>query len=407
MDSSNIKINPWCVFLFLILSSSCNFFYLFPNEIGNISLKDFSIILILLCFCCSSFYIFKSKVIFNKVFCFIEISTIILVLTSSYAALIHWRQPLWYGIRAQRLYLIYPFLLLIYLSLFKSNKINFKQIVKVLYTFSIIELFISAFQVFITPNFIFLNIQISKGGRFFGVPLRLYLEDSKYIILFCSFYSLDKFIREEKILSNGLFSFLSLLLLALIDQSRMLIVTFIITFVLLIFKAKIGRKKKLSFIVATLFLLICFLFTPFANSIFSLLNKTSADTSEIRAIGRTFYLDTLKQSPILSGGFVNTDWELSIIGARMNEFIFANDNGIFGFLFYYGLIGLLYIFFLYFFLIKKSYFIYKKTKNISLFTFIVFSLIGSYSVYSFGMSAHIGFPIILILLEVYPLNTLN
>lgn len=397
----NIHVNFWCLLLFFILASTCNFFYLLPSFYSaiNLSSKDFSIVLILICFAFAFLYIVQTKALFTKIFLFIELGTFILAISSSYTAMIHWGQPLWYGIRAQRLNLIYPILFLTYYSLYKTKKVSFKQIVKVFYAFSFIELFLSFIQVFVTPHYIFMNIQISEGGRF-GSPLRLYLEDSKYIIFFCSFYSLDKFIRNRDIVKNGLFVVSSLLLLAFIDQSRMLIACFVFAFAMFILFSHINYKRKLLWIIVSIVLFTLFLFTSFGASIISLLNKTNyVDTSEIRQIGRQFYLDTLRNNPLFGGGFVNTDWEPSVIGSRMNEYIFANDNGVFGFLFYYGLTGMLYVILLYAYLIKKAYVISKKTKDISLIIYILFSLIGIYSIYSFGMSAHIGFPLLLILLE--------
>lgn len=80
------------------------------------------------------------------------------------------------------------------------------------------------------------------------------------------------------------------------------------------------------------------------QSILPALNGTGrSDTLEIREIGRNFYLDVIRNHPILGGGYINTQWEPAYIASRQSEGITWVDNGIFGFMYFYGGIGLAWV----------------------------------------------------------------
>lgn len=65
---------------------------------------------------------------------------------------------------------------------------------------------------------------------------------------------------------------------------------------------------------------------------------------DIRSVGRELYLRTLFEHPILGGGYPNTHYEPAMTAATDgNSAIYMSDNGIFGFFYLYGGIGIIWI----------------------------------------------------------------
>ena len=63
--------------------------------------------------------------------------------------------------------------------------------------------------------------------------------------------------------------------------------------------------------------------------------------NDIRSIGKEYYREQLSKSPIIGRGYINTDWQPAYVGAGMNRQIYLNDNGLMGFTFVFGILGLI------------------------------------------------------------------
>ena len=117
---------------------------------------------------------------------------------------------------------------------------------------------------------------------------------------------------------------------------------------------------------------------------FGLVSQSSyLDTMAIRNDARTFYMNELFKSPIrvLFGcGYPNTDFQLAAIASGFNQgFIFA-DNGIFSFIYAYGLLGVLFLLCLYFGCMRSAIEIYKCKNDVRYLTFFIFIVAISYNI---------------------------
>ena len=185
-----------------------------------------------------------------------------------------------------------------------------------------------------------------------------------------------------------------------VTKSRMAIVALMIASALAVLSIRF-TIKKLLLILLFFAVLIAFFTSSIGQDTLSIVFDTGeivgGDTSEIRELGRAFYLDAVSKSwkTILFGcGFVNTDWPQSVVGSGITLQYNYNDNGMFGLLFYYGITFVVWVFAFYFRLLKDSW------KNARMIFFLLLAdLLGCVSLFPSMYSTTLYFPLICAILE--------
>jgi hypothetical protein len=384
ISTANRHFNFYGLYFFLILALNLNFFYLLDDDFSiiGISISDFDLILTFLLLIFVAIRYPRAFINYrNTSFYAIELSLLFLMLSSSIRASIHYSQPLWYGIRAQREYIIFPFLYFCYDLLNKQKKIFKKDIINVLYFISSIEMILGLLQVFVFPSTIFLHI---GGGYRYGM-IRFWMNIGYISITF--FISLNRLIRKQHIYSNLLFVSFCLLFLTEVTKWRMpLIALFISLFFSVMFFSNLSQRKKAGFLAFSVLFCVIFSSTNIGKDILqAILNGGETDTSNIRELGRSLYLQEVLANPVFGGGFANILWPQAVYGSYYSQQIYWVDNGIFGYVFYFGLIGLLFVLILYIFLFKRALFFQKRFHDFSLLAYLIYSVISLYTVLGLGM----------------------
>lgn len=389
----SIKINIHCILLFIVLAFNINFFYLLDNDVFH--LKDLNIVIILvwvLTFLVSSRFKINKKILIN--FSILFGGCILLAITSSIQSYMLYSQNFILGFRAQRLWIIYPIVYFILHSLLLRKKICIQQIVKVLYLFCFIELFIGFLQFLVYEHIDFTNVMTTNR---YG-DYRFYFNDE--ILNLMLIYSFIEYIRGKSKIFNLTYIFLALLFHLFITKGRMSFITLSMTLFLILFvfsKISMNKKSKLMFFFFLIFLAICF--TSMGKDIINVIFGVSENTTaSIREQGRQFYIETIKKYPLLGGGYINTLWAPAFAGANMDQGIFIVDNGVFGFMFEYGLLGLFFLLLFYIFLIKKAVYVYKQTNNSFFIGYIIFSILGMYTLLKMGTTSSLETPIFMTLI---------
>jgi hypothetical protein len=370
--------------LFVVLACAFNLFYLVNSAV--FPLEDINLIVILVW---ALFELLsKSKIIKTRTYLYFScyfICSCVLVLCSSIQSHNLYLQPIWYGIRAQRYALVYPFLLFIILSLVDGNKISISEIKGVLFLFCSILLFVGFLQQFLYEDKVFTFVYTNGGSRY-GNYIKLGFDVDLLIIT--SFFALNNFSKSNNPL-NLVYLLLVFCFLLFVEQSRMMVVAFGLSVVIsYFFFLKGSYRQKSIMAVLFLFVFIVFCFSDMASDLFSSLISGDFGTSEIRKEGRSFYFDTLK-SYFLGGGFINTDWDLSVTGAKFDIGYFVVDNGVFGYFFTYGWPGILSFIILYFFSFKKAIRVCK-FGDFSFLGYLLFAILASFTVASMGMTQSIS-----------------
>jgi hypothetical protein len=107
------------------------------------------------------------------------------------------------------------------------------------------------------------------------------------------------------------------------------------------------------------------------------------NTMEIRYLGRTRYLTQLCESVktfLLGCGYPNSLYSPAAAKAGYNISINLNDNGMYGFMYIYGIVGVIVVIVLMIRMFKMSYKIFKRTDNTVFLMYMILHVCMSYNI---------------------------
>lgn len=375
--------NNWIIALFLVLMENC--FYLIDTDRIPLGYSDLWLILFV-CYYTFQYVKRNNRNFYIKKYNFrlVMYLLITIVVLSSIQAGFEYNQSILLGLRPQRRFLL---LLICYYSLrlqFQRNKIEFDDIETIIINIGIFESILYCVQqaVFSSISFLHLSYNYRYGS------VRLYIDS--VVIVFMILFSFNKYIRNNK-LYHLLPVALGLYYEITVSKGRLecigIFAALIISF--LLWKELSTRKfiGCIILIIAVVIFANTSIFNNFVMALeikFGLVSQSSyLDTMAIRNDARTFYMNELFKSPIrvLFGcGYPNTDFQPAAIASGFNQgFIFA-DNGIFSFIYAYGLLGILFLLCLYFGCMRSAIEIYKCKNDVRYLTFFIFIVAISYNI---------------------------
>lgn len=325
-----LKIRKSYTLLAFAIFISENCFYLFEDDIY----KDIGLVIVL---AWSLWTMIKFKNKKNPPFRFgmCILFTLVLMLTSSLQSRLLYNQSILLGIRPQRYWITWAMTYFPIRKLMYLDYITFDDLKGLLYKIGILELILYTGQYLLAENIVFLHVHSYSTYS----TSRFYF--SNILLCLVLFMRLNDIFNKQNVKRNMFFIAWIILDIIQIGKMRMTFIA-VSTAILLgiIMWRRGGNYKILSvFVIAIGVGLVSG--SEVVQSILPALNGTGrSDTLEIREIGRNFYLDVIKNHPILGGGYINTQWRPAYIASRQSEGITWVDNGIFGFMYFYGGIGL-------------------------------------------------------------------
>ncbi len=328
-----LKIRRSYTLLAFAIFISENCFYLFEDDIY----KDIGLVIVL---AWSLWTMIKFKNKKNPPFRFgmCILFTLVLMLTSSLQSRLLYNQSILLGIRPQRYWITWAMTYFPIRKLMYLDYITFDDLKGLLYKIGILELILYTGQYLLAENIVFLHVHSYSTYS----TSRFYF--SNILLCLVLFMRLNDIFNKQNVKQNMFFITWIILDIIQIGKMRM---TFIAVSTAILFGIIMWRRggnyKILSvFVIAIGVVLVSG--SEVVQSILPALNGTGrSDTLEIREIGRNFYLDVIKNHPILGGGYINTQWRPAYIASRQSEGITWVDNGIFGFMYFYGGIGLAWV----------------------------------------------------------------
>ena len=388
--NNKLKINKYILFISIIIFFDLNGFYLIDETVFKV--KDITLIFEILFM--GYVYIRNPLKIEYKYKWFI-LFPIFLVITSSIMAHFSYEQPIFMGIRPQRGWIGTLLMYFPISKLMKLNKIKPKDFIKCIDTINIVYISLGIVQFILGTKFALLHVQMNER---YG-EIRLYLSLSFVIISY--FYHLSNYLHNKKNkVIDLIFIALTFFLLFVVIKGRMrTIVVLASTFIA--FTSMKFSAKKLILAVSGVFLIVSFFSSNLGSDILNMAfdsSKSVQNTSEIRDEGRLYYLNEMGKtygSIIFGCGFPNSDWEPAFIKTRMVDLIYANDNGIFGLMYYYGATFAIWLVFFTILLLKRS----KSINDNLCFIYFLYSIIAIYTLYPELYSENIAFLIILAIHE--------
>ena len=367
-----IKKIPIEIMIFtLILICIEKVMYLVDDKIfkiaGILNLDDFSLLLSIALFV----VVFLKYIKFPKSKYeqkFIIFFPIILAIVSSYMGKKVYGQPFMFGFRPQRFFILTSLLYFPLKRMIECDSQNITRIKNLLISLGTIELILYIFQYLLINKVVFLSMRVSSR---FG-EVRLPFES--LLLLLYPFIVLNELLNKRNVKRNSILSALSFIYIVVVLKTRMVMfgMVGVITFLILIYRS--GASKKIYIIFLLLIVGIIGVNTSIGQSYIQSIsseNRSIDPNTLIRKEAQEFYITETAKSPITGRGYVNILYNDAVIISKYNKGYYFNDNGIIGFYYLYGLIGIGWLLIMFF---KLSKLIWRAYKNKSEYWYLGYSI---------------------------------
>lgn len=325
----------YSAYIFLIMALSLNMMYLLPSDfhLGSLTLRLISIIVnfgfyfLVVCKCGVSNKIKKIDGWF--------LTAIILVIIGTITAYFTYNQPIFSTFLIQMYIFSYTILFVPIRKLIDQGILSGNSIKRIVYVFGITLLALFLLQYFLQDKLLFL--QVTKIERYGGS--RFYL-DSAYLALLVAI-AFSEIVKKKTIVLNLLIIVATVFVEMSMIKSRAIMAAFIASAIISVLIVKQASWKKI--IIGCICVFIGYYFFTYTTMGIDILNSVvEADTSlNIRSMARTFYINKFLQNPIFGCGYVDSYYNYSAQLSGQTQGFYYVDNGIWGIMFYYGIVGLL------------------------------------------------------------------
>ena len=368
--------------IFLFLMENC--FYLINtskiNILGKFAYTDIWMIFLILVLLYAFFKYRKAKTTYQ--YSYIILALCLLTFTSAIQQNRITDQPLMLGFRPQRLYFV---LLLSYFPIRKligSKKLDIERLIYGIYKLGIMSALLYILQVLVYPDarFIYAIINNSNGGT------RIYIDST--VIHVAGMIALYQYCKKYHI--KYLLSYIiCFCYVFFVSRGRLELLAYLASsFVGVIFTRNF-TKKRFLIVLAVIIGGFIFLNTSYADTLFNSIRvaqtatTAQGNTMAIRYEGRELYMSQMSlslQSMLFGCGYPNLTYSKAVTRAGLNRNIGLNDNGIFGFAYIYGLIGVAVIIVLFVKLGWNAWKYYKKTSNNIFIMYVVMQILLAYNI---------------------------
>lgn len=375
----NKVIAPFILFIFFM--ENC-FYLLNISEInisGSFAYSDIWLIVYLVFWCYILYKLRKKKCVykFKKTILFFCILIFIAALQEYYLT----GQSLSLGIRGQRTILI------IFLSYFAIRKFIFIKNLdanKLLNAFMLIGVFSALIYIFqkITYDYVqFIYVMINERSG----SARFYIDSS--LIHISGLFAAYKYLTSFKLKYLSIY-IIDLIYVFWVSQGRLELMSFLFATIVGALITKDFNLKKLFIIIFIIVCLGVFFSSGYIEQILDVMKNVDdtsieENTMAIRYLGRMLYIMQLTESwntLIFGCGYPNLLYEPAVIKAGLDMNINLNDNGLWGFVYIYGLIGLIFVIILFVKFIRFAFNLFRKKENLFYLMYICFIVILSYNI---------------------------
>ncbi len=334
-----IKINKFnLLFMVLLLLPERMFFLLDQNKFQNlfhINYYDFVMIVYLL-LAVFAFLHFKTssfeRYYFNNSIVFI----IPLVIMASVVPYFLFNQTIQAGFWIQKNFFLLIFVYYFFRTLIVENVISTEYLWNCIYKLSFAITGVILIQHTISNYVRFLSVEFSSR---FGVRITANYTYSTILLIGSLTLFFMPSCKKDKILSAiGLM--MAYYHCIFVSQTRIVMVAYgVMTIIMaLFFNNRVLKKVTYIFVIVGLILII--LQSELGQYLLSALFDSSTDASaQIREIGKALYIYEISKTPLVGRGYPNSIDAMSAAG--LLDQIALNDNGIYGFAYIYGFIGLM------------------------------------------------------------------
>lgn len=343
-DVMVIKKYPFILWLILMLSN--RFCYLLPEYFGTqvISCSNFLFVFAIL-FSFLTVNKFKRHVKKYDYSGLIAIGLLLSITSAYQASTLYSGQSFLDGLSCSKYMIVGLLMYFPIVALLKAEKLSFDDIVKVFWICAVSQMFVFFIQYIVGPSHVFLSVYYTTPAVDSRVS-RIRLYGNTYTILISLIFAVNRICQRKNKKGDYAYLVAAIAYAVIINKSREYIVSTIVIILVGFVFAKTKSYKKMFIYVALIIVASNLLTTEFVQGIVYELTHTTLETNSTLAVrlrGQSLYLDALKEHPLLGGGYadVSIDSAARLSGYTLGYFI--ADNGVLGYLFRYGYLGLLLI----------------------------------------------------------------
>lgn len=372
--------NITTIFFMIVVLAMENFCCLIPSDKyiinGIIKFSDIGVILAVLWMTWVAINLKGKRYNKKKELIYYIFFYLVLVLTSSFAAKDMVNQPISWGIRSVRNQIICFLLYFQVLNALQCGLLKKNDLIKIMYIIGIFEIIIYFLQYILVDKitFTFVDTGEKRNGT---ARLRF-----PYLLpLIISFMSYNNLLEKKKNKVFNLLIFgLGLLVLIVICQNRAPSIISIISLLIGFMLWKNGFEKKFFLGILILFITVGLMSNSklFQSAFDTIEGKNNGiatlETMSIRKEGQKYYIEKIKKSPLFGYGTPNLNSERAMKSSGANENYFLADNGIIGFLYIYGIVGIIWLILFFIKIFRCSIYVYKEKQNIFYITYCIFEI---------------------------------
>ena len=344
----------WTLMVILVFSHKC--FYLWLQDTYMISSIKYSDIGIVWSILFTGIIILQSGLPReHKITKYVYFYMCMVLISAITGSIIH-DQSLFRGIFAQRMQIGYFFLMLGVVRLFELKKISRKDIEHVVEALGWFELILCTVQYIVYEFTGQMFLVVGQGIRYEGN--RFYFEP--IVLLMSLFHVYNKFLSEKKHrVRNLVFLVWAGIWFIVITKMRAMTLAYLLTLVVgfLIWKGT-PRKKLLFAILGVVVVGILMSQSTIVQDVVNAVFNLGEDANYgVRISGRSQMLSEFAKTPITGRGYPSVSSESAQNALRGYLFV---DNGVWGIVYSYGIIGILWVVFLWIELCMKAWRLRKK-----------------------------------------------
>ena len=315
----------------------------------------------------------------NSIFKYDVIALIVLSFISSITAYIYVAQPIKEGLLQQSSFIL---ILLAYFPIRKiilSENFNYDLFKRNFIKIGYITIILALLHIIFGNYFTIIHVQEAVD------VIRLYLDSFACVVI--AFFGMDDWLKNRK-LSSLLPVVMAYIYELFIGKGRLefgaLTIAIVVAF---IFKDKDWRKSLKSIILVVI-AAILFFNSSYSSRFHEAIENFSSEDHGVNSMGvrldaRVLFKEQLTENPatlIFGCGYPSSNWEASAKKIKKDHHYGLVDNGIYGFVYVYGILGLFVLAKLFLKIYKLSIAVMRKEKCFLYLMFIIFITILLYNI---------------------------
>ena len=289
-----------------------------------------------------------------------------LIIVSSIAANHFFEQS--YGLSFRQNRYIFVCMLLYYaiMKAMYSGKILRSDVLSILSFQAVVEIVLFLTQILLADYVTFIYAEMET--RYGTARLRV----SYLLALIFMFFCIDKILNNKNKVWNSIMALGGASVLVVVCKHRAPTMILLVTLVIAFF---VWKKKTSTKIVVGIFVVIVGVCIVTNSTIVqdAISGIVSGDRNlDYRTTGRVYFLERLKLSPIVGFGEPNENCYAAQSASGYFDAHLLADNGIFGFLYCHGILGIVWVIALWIKLYKQSIYLYRKKKMYVYLLYVIF-----------------------------------